>query len=78
MAELSEWLELMLAEIARRQEEAQLAAEEETRRRLEASAEPQPPSALQSAAPSAHAGDANDATAPSDIIAPSARRRRSG
>jgi len=79
MAELSEWLELMLAEIARRQEEAQLNAEEEARRRLEASAAPQaPPSALQSAAHGTGTEGATDATAPPDIIEPSARRRRSG
>jgi hypothetical protein len=32
MAQLSEWLQIMLAEIARKQEEAQRAAEEEERR----------------------------------------------
>jgi hypothetical protein len=32
VAQLSEWLQIMLAEIARKQEEAQLAAEEAERR----------------------------------------------
>jgi hypothetical protein len=32
MAQLSEWLQIMLAEIARKQDEAQLAAEEQERR----------------------------------------------
>ena len=32
MAQLSEWLQIMLAEIARKQEEARRAAEEEERR----------------------------------------------
>jgi len=33
VAQLSEWLQIMLEEIARKQEEAQRAAEEEQRRR---------------------------------------------
>jgi hypothetical protein len=33
MAQLSEWLQIMLAEIARKREDAQRAAEEEERRR---------------------------------------------
>jgi hypothetical protein len=39
MAQLSEWLQLMLAEIARRQEEAQRVSEEDEQRRA-----PMPPS----------------------------------
>jgi hypothetical protein len=42
MAQLSEWLQIMLAEIARKQEEAQRAAEEEEQRKLQT---PQPRSA---------------------------------
>ena len=44
MAQLSEWLQLMLAEIARKQEEAQLAIEEQRSR-----AASQPPGAQQPA-----------------------------
>jgi hypothetical protein len=39
VAQLSEWLQLMLAEIARKQDEAQRASEEQQQRRNEA---PQP------------------------------------
>jgi hypothetical protein len=35
MPQLTEWLKLMLAEIARKREEAERAREEETRRELE-------------------------------------------
>jgi hypothetical protein len=66
MAPLSEWLELMLAEIARRQEEAQLNAEEEARRAREASAAPRTPDATPDASNAAHAIEAGE------------RRRRRG
>jgi hypothetical protein len=71
MAQLSEWLELMLAEIARRQEEAQLNAEEEARRSREALVAPNAPDAatvMQSVVP----------TAAADVIEPDAPRRRRG
>jgi hypothetical protein len=42
MAQLSEWLQLMLVEIARRQEEAQRASEEDEQRRAPTT----PPAAL--------------------------------
>jgi hypothetical protein len=48
MAQLSEWLQIMLGEIARKQDEAQRAGEEEEQRRLEAQqpAVPNPPKYL--------------------------------
>jgi len=76
MAPLSEWLELMLAEIARRQEEAQLNAEEEARRRREAAADPQAsdaPSAMQSVVDTP-----TDSSNAAEAIAPSEPRRRRG
>jgi hypothetical protein len=39
MAQLSEWLQLMLAEIARKQDEERLAAEEQQARAVEQTAE---------------------------------------
>jgi hypothetical protein len=39
MAQLSEWLQLMLAEIARKQDEQRCAAEEQQTRELEQAAE---------------------------------------
>jgi len=42
VAQLSEWLQIMLAEIARKQEEAQRAAEEEERRRASPAPAPAP------------------------------------
>lgn len=80
MAQLSEWLELMLAEIARRQEEAQLNAEEEARRVRErpvAPNAPEAPSVMQSVAGTTTA-DSADASTAGDAIEPSARRRRRG
>jgi hypothetical protein len=78
MAPLSEWLELMLAEIARRQEEAQLNAEEEARRQREAPATSAPgvTCTVQSVVPT---GTTNSTDAPkAEAIAPSERRRRRG
>jgi hypothetical protein len=40
MAQLSEWLQIMLAEIARKQEEAQRDIEEEEQRRVDAERQP--------------------------------------
>lgn len=58
VAQLSEWLQLMLAEIARKQDEAQRALEEQHRRAAQSSPQPsqplqplqppQPPQAAQS------------------------------
>jgi hypothetical protein len=48
VAQLSEWLQIMLAEIARKQEEAQLAAEEAERRRA---APPRPAPLASASAP---------------------------
>jgi hypothetical protein len=44
VAQLSEWLQLMLAEIARKQEEAQRALEEQHRRAAQSSPQPSQPS----------------------------------
>ena len=77
MAPLSEWLELMLAEIARRQEEAQLNAEEEARRVREALAAAAVSSAVQSAPPAATTLPADAANVP-QAVEPGARRRRRG
>ncbi len=80
MAQLSEWLELMLAEIARRQEEAQLGAEEEARRMREGQGVPNAPdatSAMQSVARTTTAVSTNASNA-ADAVEPSARRRRRG
>lgn len=73
MAQLSEWLELMLAEIARRQEEAQLNAEEVARRLREPGVAPSAASALQT--PAETLGAATDALNVADAE-PSERRRR--
>jgi hypothetical protein len=43
MAQLSEWLQIMLAEIERKQEEAQRAIEEEAQRKLDGEQSPQTP-----------------------------------
>lgn len=43
MAQLSEWLQLMLAEIARKQEEQQRACEEQQQRELAARQRPSSP-----------------------------------
>jgi hypothetical protein len=75
MAQLSEWLELMLAEIARRQEEAQLDAEEEARRVREALPVPDAPDAI--SAPQSAPTPAEPSNA-ADALEPNARRRRRG
>jgi len=78
VAALSEWLELMLAEIARRQEEAQLNAEEEARRVHEAAAATSasdPTSVIPGIGDTAATTDTSHAA---DALAPSERRRRRG
>lgn len=80
MAPLSEWLELMLAEIARRQEELQLNAEEQARRARENAAAPATSAA---GAPRASAAlgtptSLSGTAAAADALEPAARRRRRG
>jgi hypothetical protein len=78
MAPLSEWLELMLAEIARRQEEAQLNAEEEARRVREASAATHATDATSAMQSVVHTTTTTDISNGAEAIAPSERRRRRG
>ena len=78
MAQLSEWLELMLAEIARRQEEAQLDAEEEARRRREVADQATVAAAPQSVAPTEAAAGSTDSPKVAEAIEPAERRRRRG
>jgi hypothetical protein len=78
MAQLSEWLELMLAEIARRQEEAQLDAEEEARRRRELSAAADANAPLPEAPGITTAGAIAPADATGAIAARAPRRRLRG
>jgi hypothetical protein len=77
MAHLSEWLELMLAEIARRQEEAQLNAEEEARRVRE---QPGPSTAASAIESSAHAPStaSSETVDAGSALASNERRRRRG
>ena len=78
MAPLSEWLELMLAEIARRQEEAQLNAEEEARRVREAPAATSASDASFAMQSIGHTATSTDIPSAAETVAPSELRRRRG
>jgi hypothetical protein len=51
MAALSEWLQIMLAEIARKREEAERAREEDVKREAESVKPPEPAPAARSSRP---------------------------
>jgi hypothetical protein len=78
MAPLSEWLELMLAEIARRQEEAQLNAEEEARRVRDAPAATSASDATSAIQGIGHTTTTTETSQAAESMAPSERRRRRG
>lgn len=76
MAQLSEWLELMLAEIARRQEEAQLNAEEEARRVREQPGLSTAASAIESIAHAPNTASSKTVDEDSALASNEPRRRR--